>query len=1114
MNTPETMQRERQAEQELLRQRAAQARTVQARPAPEIGEQQARRQARRPLAGMDEVIPLRSVQIAEELKQGAAKSLSKSERKSWQRQKEAELQAALGEEAARRRAQEERRAFLAPAFAMMDQMEQGIMDWREAHEGEKAEDGLAQSFAEDLAQRLQPAEALDLSALGAAGAPPEAAELSSMLTRLLDTRPADFTGEMAKEMNAQYKALPIPKAAVSDHLDDLAVAQPQANYFLLLHGAALSLQNHVERQAPEGVEQRQLSRLYAIAAASGLAAGAILSDPSYQKGRTEAAVAAEAKLETVRRREEWQQYIRTGQGTGETVRANWHLAPFSDPIWSLLEEEFPILREGGIPPLSIQDFSRRMERFNIALQENIAACNSFLRRQSAENPLLLKPDAAESLRAAMLQRLGRRALTEKFSSDPAAFAEAYQGVLETDASFREASDRYRERLNQLGASAAALRSFIRTDADVQRSLSDLDEEAFAEYAEQLRTQIEGNLEILDSAIAQNLPLIARAEARSAFIARFGATLLGGSPALVETAASSYTKRGLLSSLSHAAAQSARLLEQLLDEHMFVKSWQPLLDKKIARMTPEERRSETVLRDAIQELMSVVQRNEGSADELFRDRLIQVNAELLPAQWEALWETRRALLDTEDEDVFKSRLEEAIPPITAEKPAGAISYEAFLSGAPAAAAQKEQAAGAQAGGRYFAERLESGAFLNWEGFGGLLSGYADALPQALNGLLRQKDLTDIPGVDKIQSVADMDSQFSHMEFNRFLIGLRANVLRNLEAWNGCGLLREQLLPALLRGLPPEDFQGEAKKLQAELEDEARAQDLRFATTLLGESQEAGPVQYTYTASTKSSAWRGESSRPQRRLARFESAASLRQGLQEAGLLDAALAAYRQALKIYGDKRFTIQADCNTEKAAARQKHSDNLKALASAEIKADNNRIRDERKARATLLKEPFRKSLKSLLEGAEGRIEPGEYKRLNDLVNKLAGSADYTLEFGLGGFEDLVLNDGAGRQAAFTSQEREVYESALDEMPQRIDARVSALRGILDRFPESTFAQRREDIMANMRGMVVNLPDTLRTEREEDRVLADRNELRYGAKTWTEALMKLQMTLLTGTSEE
>ncbi|MDR1604114.1 MAG: hypothetical protein LBS10_04905, partial [Gracilibacteraceae bacterium] len=36
----------------------------------------------------------------------------------------------------------------------------------------------------------------------------------------------------------------------------------------------------------------------------------------------------------------------------------------------------------------------------------------------------------------------------------------------------------------------------------------------------------------------------------------------------------------------------------------------------------------------------------------------------------------------------------------------------------------------------------------------------------------------------------------------------------------------------------------------------------------------------------------------------------------------------------------------------------------------------------------------------------------------------------------------------------------------------------------------------------------------EDRVLADRNELRYGAKTWTEALMKLQMTLLTGTSEE
>jgi hypothetical protein len=1019
---------------------------------PALSFEEGQRQTRlSTFAGMREAIPLRSAQLKEELKQGPSKALSKSERKEWQTKKKAELRRVLSEEAALA----ERRRIFEPAFEMMDRTEAAVTEWRAGHAEES--DGFSPEFAETLSRSFSLKKALNPGSLIDSGAPPESVELANMLKTLLAASPANFTAETAKEMSARYKALPVPLASVVSQLDGGNADQPQADYFFLLHGVALALQNHVNGQAPESVNREQLAALYAVTSASGLAAGVVMSDPSYRKRRAQVAVEADTALKAAARRQEKEDYIRTGRSVKDGLREDWALAPFYEEVWALLERDYPSLCKDDTSSDQMNELSRVLERYNNRLRKNTEACKLFLQKKRDENPLLFIESFAAEMQERLLGALKEKLLTQEFHpsyDDNVVFA--YGRLLESS-SISEKTARYQARLDRLcdgeDRDMSALRPHIQTAAAAQSALLDLNDEDFASYAELFRRLVKNNLKIMDAVFAENIFLPNEA-VKKLYMTRYGAGLLYGAPEAIRAQVSYFAKN--LWDFAPEFAQEADTLLRVARKQFFPIKWCAFLERDISYLPIEDRRDEAVLTGLMKLRLPVLRRNERKLDEIFHG-----SGMFSPAQWGKLKEDCSHFLLIEDENQFSDQVNNFLSSILREQSQRAgrapVSYADYNMNLLRGEIRERKSAARTS---HFADQIRGADLYAWAGFGNYFNNHLDALIESLDLLLREGKLNTIPGAEKIRSMADMDFKFSQAEFDRFLTGLRENVLLNLPKWRDCGPLRDRLLPALLLGLSKNEFLLEIQMRQAELANEEKTNKLRFEMRLLDEKQEAEAVRYSYLNSTMSTALRKNDSRPVRRLARFNKAAALRRALNEAGLLEDAMTRYRALLEAHKQKTPTAK----------------------------------------------DFQKSLEPLFKGK------AETSLLAEARSLLKDDGDYVLEFGISGYEDVILNDDERREA-LTSKGRSIYEGKLAGMPQRIDSRLRELDALFKEYADSSFAARRETVLANMRELIVNLPE----EREGFLLNAEdarQNAARYGAETWQGAVLKLKTLLLTGMSEE
>ncbi|MDR1573636.1 MAG: hypothetical protein LBS24_04955, partial [Clostridiales Family XIII bacterium] len=518
-----------------------------------------------------EVFPAQSAaRIEEELKTGPPKEVSKRQRKQWTLDKEEALRRAKVHEAAlakrrqehlRRQAElrEQRRlrdeAFYAPARAMTASVEEGIRDWRKTHP-EESEGGFSTEYADELSRRLKAEDRTDFSALNVDEVP-VLRELTDMLRTLLSTSPSAFSSEAAKAMNARYNALPLPAAAVNAQLDNAGAAQPQANHIFLLHAVALTLYGQTEGQT---ANPDLRASLYAIAAASGLAAGTVMADPAYRRtreeavaqerseqGRAEAATATAATIRGEAQRAEWRAYIRSGQATGAAPRTDWPIAAFEREIWAKAEA-------GDFDDFDTADFVRTMESFNQNLTENTGQCTRLIRARAAAFPMLLDADFAALIQKEMLAGFENdvwdRQLEQKRMEAAFETAKAGEVFVERSAALAARMDRLcpTEDLKILGGR-------LRTDGELIQKIIALDDAAFDEFAAELTDQMALNVEVMDGIFSETLRSpVARRLARETFMTDYGANvLLRGTVASVSAGASFFAQR-LLSVQSPAAAQ--------------------------------------------------------------------------------------------------------------------------------------------------------------------------------------------------------------------------------------------------------------------------------------------------------------------------------------------------------------------------------------------------------------------------------------------------------------------------------------------------------------------------------------------------------------------------------
>jgi hypothetical protein len=257
----------------------------QTQDAPFFIEQQMRemREAQAQKAQLRASIPREIAVMEEELRQGPKQKLSKAQRESWQKDMRERIAAKREQAAGLLR---EEKTFFDPAHQMMDGMESDIRRLRE-ESGESGDigDTLGAAVYERIASEggFAPGQLFDSSPAGAQDVP---APLFEMLTALLSQSPAAFTEGRARQMNAAYQQLEAPgRSALSGYLDDAGAMDPQSNYIFLIYSVALALESHIDRLPANTVNKEQFSRLYALTATLGLAAGTLQAQQSFQEKR-------------------------------------------------------------------------------------------------------------------------------------------------------------------------------------------------------------------------------------------------------------------------------------------------------------------------------------------------------------------------------------------------------------------------------------------------------------------------------------------------------------------------------------------------------------------------------------------------------------------------------------------------------------------------------------------------------------------------------------------------------------------------------------------------------------------------------------------------------------
>lgn len=986
-------------------------------------------------------VPLRSQELKEQLKAGPPPALGKFQKIRWTSTIKQRIQVLEQEE---RSLIQQQALFFAPGEQLLDDM----VRRKNALRSNATTEQIADTFSDCM--RNTAAVATQKLVSDSASLSPEVAALKDLFTELSACEAQTFTQAQAKDYTARYHSLGMEvNASTSRYLDEAGTMDPASCYIILYHCVAQMLQYHLNTLRIDQVDTTEFSKLYAQAAASGLAAGTMVLSQDYQdrrKAHLEQLAAIAAEKERRARQQELlrasrKQYLYTGTSAAGRASA-WPLAPYASIAERCLGET--------LYTCSDKDLGLSIQRMEEHLETNTAAVRIFYHDQMKESPALA--GMQEVAIHEILLNLGNALLRDQLEPSSAMILDAFKKFTEDHA---DQLTLYENRLNQLKAMPPLdLLSAQLSHIEITNMIYHQETpKAFEAAAALLQKQAQKNIDIATELIAEKISYKNRSAAVQFVIDHIGQLLLLAAPSVVfmET-------EYLLDYLYQFAPQIAyaeNLLRQQLQDAGIDPCWASAVSKHLADTnTPVGKESLE-----LQKLKESIDTNQQTFDQAVQA------LKKSSAQWQALfqWQAENITLSA---NAFANSLSELLQKDA--KGDGELTSTEYTNGQ-----RKEKSVSLQKTDISNIQLLRGKDLCEWSGFDDFLKGEEDAVMDALSQALSE-NLIALPCLKNVHTLNDLEL-LPLQDFTDLLTLLRSNIGKALAEWKNIASpypkeMQERLLKDLICGkLTKENIALRIAQEEVLLHKQAEAERLRFLSFMGADPTVTGEVRYLHLKDTATTAISGEPSRAVRRNQRFQAAENLWKQIQEKDLENVLHSIWVSA---QGNKS-----------------PFDFMQSIIDQRIDAFNSK----NKAGSVSLKE---------------KTEADKLIELRKLLSKntytLKKDQNFEREFmlrGMGG--ELLSFTSAGE--AFTSQNRDVYDETLLQLEKIAIPRYEELDRLLKKIftNDSKQVKSYHDKVKKMLAGIEPLNGSKPTSEQQKR-----NRARFGVSSWEDALTEIEKLLI------
>ena len=678
--------------------------------------------------------------------------------------------------------------------------------------------------------------------------PKEVNSLKILFEELSTCTAQTFTPEQAKDYTARYHKLGMEiNSTTSRHLDEAGTMNPASCYVILYHCVTHMLQYHLNLMGITKVNSEEFSKLYALSAATGVSASAVVLNQDYQncrKTHLEELSEKATKEKEIRNKEvilsSRKQYLYTGTNANSSA-SSWPLAPYAGFAESILGEKLSLLSD--------QELGLAIQRMEENLESNTVAVNIFYNNKKKEIPALAA--LQEIAISNILLNIGEDLL--KLSLDPTSEI-LLNALTKFTNEHSEEFELYDNRLKQLKDMPPLnlLEAELSHIEITNLIFSHKKKEDFDNAATRLQQQAQKNIDIAKEIIAQKVTHKNKEDALLSFLKRNGSLILLTAPAVIFIETEHFLE--YLNQFAPHVAYAERTLHKNINDAGIDTCW----IRAISKYLSDSNISSDQETEELKKLKEIIDSNQNAFDEK------TIALKRSSAQWQMLmqWLTDNITLSLNDFtqalDAFLLKDELKIE--------GNLTKEEYENGQATASPillNKDSFSNVKL--------LRGKDLCQWSGFDGFLKDKEDAVITALEQVLKD-ELLPLTCLKNIHTLNDLEL-LPLQDFSRFLTLVRSNIAKALVEWKNIGGLHPQevqgrLLKELICGnLTAENIHTYVTREETLIEKQLNADRLRFLSFMGGTSPTTGEIHYLHLKDTASTSISGDTSRAVRRKERF-------------------------------------------------------------------------------------------------------------------------------------------------------------------------------------------------------------------------------------------------------
>lgn len=778
-----------------------------------------------------------SSDLEKKLKEGPPPELGKFQKMRWTSDMNQQIQDAKERE---REIRKEQDGFFAPAHQLLDDLVEKKI--------QLPKDATVEQVASTFTDCMTNAKTVDIQTLvkDSTPLPKEVNSLKDLFSELSAFTAATFTQEQAKEFTSRYHALGMEvNAATSRYLDEAGTMEPSSCYLVLYHCVTLMLQYHLNLIGTDHVDITEFSKLYALAAATGFAANAMVLNQDYQNRRNNhlAELAAKATAEKEARDQEAlrisrRQYLYNGIST-ESTADSWPLAPYAGIAETILGND--------LYRLSDKKLGLTIQRMEETLESNKSAIDIFYRNKAKEIPALV--GLREVVIPELLLNLGENLLKVQLESTSDVLLDALTKFMNEHA---EKLKPYENRLKQLKSMPPfdLLQHELSHIVVTNMIYSHENADDFNLAATELQQQAQKNIDVAKELIAQKVTHTNQHDALLSLIKRNGELLLLGASAVVFIETEHFLK--YLPQFAPNVAHAEYVLRQNIQNAGIDACWVPAVSKHLSDSNTE------ASEETLQKLKQSIDTNQTAFDTKIKD--LKKSA----AQWQLLfqWLSKHITQSTND---FVQSLETVLlrSELQGNGDLTKAEYEHGKENMTPLILKKNNVSNVAL--------LQGEDLCQWSGFGDLLKGEETAVMEAIEQALQGGHLP-LTTLREVHTINDLDF-LPLNEFRKLRTLLRSNIGKALVEWKNIDSLypqevRKRLLKELICGtLTKENIHARVSSEEAMIKKQTDAEKLRFLSIMGNTTHSTGEIRYLHLKETASTAIIGDASRVVRRTERF-------------------------------------------------------------------------------------------------------------------------------------------------------------------------------------------------------------------------------------------------------